>query len=301
MKTRTLPLAVLTLLVSACGGGDAGDSASEGAAMASADADRAAIAQVSADWQTHYNMGHPDMVADFHAEDGWYLPAQGGMHEGRAELIAWMKGSTDAGAQVGLMPHETMVMGDMAVGIGMYSIEVTRDGQAAEYDGSYLNVMSKASGEWKIQGGISNLSAEPPAGYPFFEDSDAPAADEGTMGEVVDAYMTHWNLGHADMVADIYTEDAMVAFANSPMVQGRDEVASRLAERMAAGPTDIEIHDVGTMELGDGWALDGGYYMILPKGGGDPLQAGAYLALNRRAEDGSWKIHWHVSNGRVMQ
>ena len=75
------------------------------------------------------------------------------------------------------------------------------------------------------------------------------------------------NLYHPSMVAYYYTEDTKVAFAGSPVATGGEAVAPELVE-LAESPSQLTIHDVGTMELGEGWALDGGWYqMDAPDGG----------------------------------
>jgi hypothetical protein len=66
-----------------------------------------------------------------------------------------------------------------------------------------------------------------------------------------------------------------------------------------AGTQEIEIHDMGTIELEPGWAIDGGWYTLnttTPEGA--ITQTATYLSLLRQQADGSWKIHWSVSNGQ---
>ena len=97
----------------------------------------------------------------------------------------------------------------------------------------------------------------------------------------------------------MYTEDAAVSFSNSPLLQGRAAIAARMVERMAAGSPKLELHNVGTLDLGEGWAVDGGWYMLTATPETGPIsQTGTYLSLVRQAEDGSWKFHWSVTNGQ---
>ena len=58
----------------------------------------------------------------------------------------------------------------------------------------------------------------------------------------------------------------------------------------------LTIHDVATVPLGEGWALDGGWFQIDASEGGDPIAVGSFLLLCKQGEDGSWKMHWEVSN-----
>jgi uncharacterized protein (TIGR02246 family) len=98
------------------------------------------------------------------------------------------------------------------------------------------------------------------------------------------------------MVADLYTEDGMVSFSRGGPLHGRTAIAEALAAMMAENPSQIDINDLSTMELGEGWALDGGWYEATDADSGEPTQYGGYFQLMRQADDGSWKIHWAVSN-----
>jgi hypothetical protein len=56
---------------------------------------------------------------------------------------------------------------------------------------------------------------------------------------------------------------------------------------------------VNTADLADGWKLDAGWYeMTSTPPEGAMTQSGTYVNLLRREPDGSWKIHWAVSNGQ---
>jgi len=164
--------------------------------------------------------------------------------------------------------------------------------------GNWLATYNKqADGNWKLGWVTSNMNHEWPEGMMVAAGPETEMEEEGTMADLVGGYMTHYNLGHPSMVADYYTEDAVAAFAGSPAVSGREAVAASLEERMAAAPADIEIHDMGTLELAEGWAIDGGYYLINSKESGEAVRGGNYMALVRQDEDGSWKLHWSVTNG----
>ena len=70
-----------------------------------------------------------------------------------------------------------------------------------------------------------------------------------------------------------------------------------VTDEMAEMPgAHVTIHDVATVPLGEGWALDGGWFQIDASEGGDPIAVGSFLLLCKQGEDGSWKMHWEVSN-----
>ena len=111
------------------------------------------------------------------------------------------------------------------------------------------------------------------------------------------AYTQHYNLGHASVVAGLYTDSAFSAFGDAPAKQGRAAIQAYLTEQMAQGSPQLTIHEVGTTEFPDGWAIDGGWFEVkatTPQG--PAARMGGYMLLARRGADNSWKIHWSVTN-----
>lgn len=298
MKIRMIAPVLLALFAVSCGG-DAGEPAAAG--MSS---DDQALAELREAWALHYNLHHASMVADYYAEDAVVLAADGSVTEGRDAIAADLEAQMEGSPTVTLPPPgagETMVFGDRAVSMGSYEIETTPAGSdPMSISGSYIISFSKESGEWKIASIVTNYDSPRPEGWAYESMGDEPPEDEGTMTDLVEGYARHWNLGHPSMVADYYTEDARVAYSDSPVVTGRAAVASELEESITENPSQLTIHDVATWELGEGWALDGGWYQMDAPDGGDPMLAGTYLILCKQAEDGSWQIHWAVSNGHPL-
>jgi len=302
MKTRirTLTPALLYLAVTACAG-ESADTPPEGASGPEAapemSADEQALAGMAEYWATHYNMGHPDMVASLYASDAWFLNSNGGLSSGPEEIAAALAANAAMSPQIEITPGDMMIFGDQAVGWGTYTVTMTPEGaDPMSYGGSYLTHSTKVEGEWKIAGHISNLTDDPFEGFEFTSPESEPGPNEGTMGDLVEAYETHFNLGHPDMVADLYTEDAMASFSRGGPVHGRAAIAEALSSLMAQQPSYLQINDLATMELDEGWALDGGWYMQSPSEGAEPFAVGGYFNLLRQADDGSWKIHWMLSN-----
>ena len=295
MKIRKNLAVFIALAVAACSADT--EQASEASATPELSADEMALNQLRDDWALHYNMGHASVVAGYYAEDAWSMTANVTYLAGRDAIEADMAATMEAvSPQISFSGGENMIFGDRAVAMGTYSIEATAPDGDVTSSGTYLVTFSKLEGEWKIQGGISNYDAEPPEGFEYGVASDVPE-NEGTMGDLIASYQTHWNLGHPSMVADLYADDAMVAFANLPTAEGREAVGVMLADRMEANPVDLTINDVGTTDFGDGWALDGGRYQMDGKDGGDALRVGMYLLLVSQTDDG-WRIKWAVTNAR---
>ncbi len=298
MKIRIVAPALLALFLVSCGG-DAGEADAPAAAEMSPD--EQALAELREAWAQHYNLHHASMVADYYAEDAFVLAADGSVTDGRDAIEANLEAQMGGSPAATIPPGEVMVFGDRAVSMGSYSIETTpADSDLMSISGTYLTSFSKESGEWEITSVVTNYDSPRPEGWAYAGMGGEPPEDEGTMTGLMEGYRRHWNLGHPSMVADYYTEDAKAAFSDSPVVTGRAAVASELEEFMTESPLEITIHDVATWELGEGWALDGGWYQMDAPDGGDPVWAGTYMILCKQAEDGSWQIHWEVSNGHPL-
>lgn len=260
--------------------------------------DEAALEQVRADYVTHYNMHHASVVADMFTDSAFALWADGSVAEGKPEVLTSLEADMAGKPTLDLTTGDMMVFGDNAVARGGYSVIVTPEGASAmTLAGNYLTYFQRVNGEWKIGGLMGNYNAPPPPGMPT-PPQDEPPPDNGTMADLNAALTQAFNAGDAAALAALFTEDAVVGFANRPISEGRAAIQTALGEMITPGAT-LELHDVGTMDLGDGWALDGGWYMLNATADTGAIhQGGIYLSLVRRAEDGTWKIHWSVVNGQ---
>jgi uncharacterized protein (TIGR02246 family) len=297
MKTRIRTLTPALLILAAACAGETADTPPEAEAAPEMSADEQALAEMAEYWATHYNMGHPDMVASLYAPDAWFLGSDGRLSGGPEEIAEALGANAPMSPQIEITPGDMMIFGDQAVGWGTYTITMSPEGaEPMSYGGSYMTHSTKVEGEWKIAGHIGNLTDEPFEGFEFSSPEDEPGPNEGTLAELEAAWETRFNEGNANMVADLYTEDAMVSFSQGGPVHGRAAIAEALAALMEQNPSQIDINDLVTMPMGDGWALDGGWYQMTAPESGDPIQFGGYFQLVRQAEDGSWQIHWAVSN-----
>ena len=303
MKFRpTLPIFV-GLAVASCAG-ETGDATAEiemaePAVEVAVSADEAALEDLRATYAEHYNMNHASMVADLYADDALTLLADGSVNEGKEAITAGLEAAMASSPTLDLTTGATMVFGDWAVARGAYGVDMTPEGaEAISTSGHYMTVFSRQADAWKIQFVITNYDAVPPEGFPAAEGEAEPPPEEGTMSDLVAAYEEHFNAGHAAMVAGLYTEDAVSALSNLPLAEGRAAIEVLMGERFAMGSPQLVLHDIGTLELGDGWAVDGGWYELnATSEEGDVTQIGNYMLLCRQQEDGSWAIHWAVSNG----
>jgi uncharacterized protein (TIGR02246 family) len=291
MKLRLSMLMLGSMLAAACGGEKA-----EVPEVSAASADTTALEKIREDYVGHYNMAHAPIVAELFSDSAIYLGADGSIDEGKTEILAGLEAGMAAKPTLGLATEETIIMGDHAIGRGTYTLALTPPGAASQLNvaGNYMTYFTRENGAWKIRVVVTNYDAPPPEGLPRAAADSSVPPENGTMKDLANEFATHHNMGHASVVAGLYTDDAIVAFANSKPVQGRAAIEAALTALMAEGSPQIAIHDVGTTQLDAEWALDGGWYELKPKTGA--ATAGIYMSLVRKAQDGTWKIHRSISN-----
>ena len=288
MDTRTrwliLPFA---LLIGACQPAD-DDAAADGAA-ATADIDA-----LRASYVEHYNMGHPDMVADMYAEDAVGLMADGSVLRGREAIGAGLTEQLAASPELALTQLDALVMGDTVITNGTWSVTVTPEEGATPVtrSGHYMAAHTRGADGWEVAGVITNYDAQQSAEALRGTTPAEPPSEESTLTGLAEAYETAWNAGDAAGVAALFAEDAWAAFANLPAVEGRAGVEQVMAQRVRG---EIDVHGVATADLGEGWQVDAGWYEIT--GDGDDV-IGNYWLVTRAEGDGEPVIHWAVSNGR---
>jgi uncharacterized protein (TIGR02246 family) len=292
IRSLLLPLA---LLVGACQSAD-DDASLDGADATAADARTAGIDALRASYVEHYNMGHADMVADMYAEDGVALMADGSVLLGREAIAAWLaEQMAGASPEVALEQIDQMAFGDSVVTIGRWSVTVTAEEGAAPVTsgGHYMAAHTPSADGWEVAGVITNYDVQQSAEALQGAWPSEPAEEESILGAFLEAYEAAWNAGDAEGLAAMYAEDAWYAGADLPAVEGRDAIQQVLEPRVRG---EIDIHGVGSMDLGDGWVLDGGWFEI--SGAEDGDYVGSYWTLSHADDDGERLIHWLVSNGR---
>ncbi|HSG46455.1 MAG TPA: nuclear transport factor 2 family protein [Longimicrobiales bacterium] len=298
MEHRRLPLALAALALVACGEPPADEETV--AAGPAVSTDQIAIAALAEYWEDQYNLHNADSVAMVYTDSAWVAPADGGMFTGRDEIRGWLAGDFAASPAIDITPRNNIITGDYAVDLGSYSVTVHPEGaDPVSFSGTYMNALEKIDGEWKIAGTMSNYDDAPPEGWAWNPASDEPAPPDNPVSPaLVEAYEAAWNAGDAAGVAALYTADALVAFSNGPVLQGAAGVEASLAARIVPGAT-IDIHEVGSQDLGNGWTGHGGWYEITGAEG-DVVQTGFWMNVTRLQDDGTRKIHWTLTNARPV-
>ena len=294
MKVRNLLLLFLAAtFVTAC---SAQDEAAYDTPDATADAsvdDAAALDALREGYAEHYNMGHADVVAANYADDAVTVMADGGVNLGRAEILANLEAGLAGSPTVRIDRDDIHLAGEMAVGRGNWGISMPVEGaDPIVQSGQYMTYFKQVEGEWKIGIVASNYDSEqPPEAHMGALSENLDDEEDHVMDGLMTAYETAWNAGDASAIGWLYTENAHASFASQPAVQGRAAIEASMEG--ISGTADI--HAKGTIDLGDGWAVNGGWYEIMDDSG---HSVGNYLLLAQATEDGSYQIHWLVSNGR---
>ena len=299
MRVRLAPVLVLLLIVTACAPAAAPDP--EPAVDAGPTDDEAAVDAVRAAYVEHYNLGHADMVADLYTEDALTLFADGGVSMGREAIQAALEAALTGGPTASIESGGIVVMGDQAVSRGSYAIEIAAEGEEpVSLNGHFMTGFERVDGEWKISVVLTNFDAPPaPGAQSIPGPADAPEEiTEGPLAALATSYAEHFNMGHPGVVAAMYADDAVVAFADQPLDEGTEAIEASLAAR-ADGVNQLVIHTVGSEDMGDGWTFGGGWYEVTtPTDDGEVSQVGSWLGLASTDADGTTKFKWAISNVR---
>jgi uncharacterized protein (TIGR02246 family) len=278
MKTRNTLFLLSVAALAACGGGEPAEPPMS---------DEEALAARTAHYQEAFNAHDAAAVAALYVEEGVTLNSDHSVSEGRAAIETRLEAQFAASPTLSLEPAETMILGDMAVSHGSYTYE----SQGTSTRGHYMTASAKQeSGEWMGMGSITNRYSPLPEGTAPQPLPDERPPEEGMMTELVEQFERHYNLGHADMVADLYAENAVAAFSDAPASVGRAAIAAELQRRMDQGPAALDIHDRGSVDLGDGWMLDGGDWEVTAEDG-TVMREGFYMNLVHNGQ-----IVWGVTN-----
>ena len=126
--------------------------------------------------------------------------------------------------------------------------------------------------------------------------AEEAAMDDGAgIRALVDDIVLHYNMHHASMVADFYTDDAVVLGANGSVLMSKEDRVASLEGAMAGNPTlAVDVSDV--MVFGDNAVARGSYSIEVAPEGMDPASfSGSWMAGYAKA-DGAWKSEVLLTN-----
>lgn len=148
--TRLIVLAALPLLL----GADRGHAQDAKAAI-----DEAALA-----WESAFNAGDGQGVAELYTEDAALFPPDAERVDGKAAIAGFWQGAIDAGlADADLETLEVVEAGDLAYEVGTVTLSApTSDGDRAPVSGKYIVVWQhEGDGAWRLHRDIWNMNPPP--------------------------------------------------------------------------------------------------------------------------------------------
>lgn len=116
------------------------------------------------------------------------------------------------------------------------------------------------------------------------------------------SYEEHYDMGHADIVADMYAEDAVALLADGGVHDGREAIAANLAQDMEASP-DLALEQLDAIVGADGeMAVTIGTWdvTVTPDDGDAMTYGGHYMTANARTADG-WTLLGVITNFDAQQ
>ena len=294
MTFRSIIALLAVVAIAACGGAATEEQVEVVEELPMDDA--AAIAAMIEEYNLHFNMGHSSMAADYHT-DGIFLPADGSLIRTAESRLAWYEAQMVGNPENQVSADDVLVLGDSAVAHGSYSTTGTPEGEPVTRGGNWMARLNKVDGNWRWAVGLSNMDTAPPEDLPapVVRDEGSAEVEDSLIAELMGYYGTHFNMGHAGMVASRYAEDAVAAISGRSKMVGRAAIEEDMSARMeAAGNPQLTIHVAGAQDLGDGYVFGGGWYETASDSGN---QAGSFLVLARADDDGNMQIQWTISNG----
>jgi uncharacterized protein (TIGR02246 family) len=122
----------------------------------------------------------------------------------------------------------------------------------------------------------------------------AVSQDKGQIQKLSDQFSEAFNKGDATTIAAMYTEDATVLPAGSPLVRGRDAIQAF----WKAGAEQLEGMSLTTVDvqpLGSEAAREIGTFVLKTKGQTPKEIGGKYVVVWQRV-GGSWKLGTDIWN-----
>ncbi len=106
--------------------------------------------------------------------------------------------------------------------------------------------------------------------------------------------------GDATTLANFYTEDAMLLPPNFPMIKGREAVEAFWAGGFQMGIKEIVLTIVEVIGMGDMVCEIGESEVTIQPEGMDAIKdKGKYLAIFKKAVDGTWKVYVDIWNSSM--
>lgn len=129
------------------------------------EAERAAVVQVSQQFQDGINASNVDAVAGLYASDFTLMPNAAETIRTTDALRTYLTGFTQAGIKDLKITSEKLELaasGDLAVDVGTYAGTAQSPAGPAPFSGRYVVALRKVDGAWKLVLDMDNLPIAPP-------------------------------------------------------------------------------------------------------------------------------------------
>lgn len=162
---RSAAAVAAALVLAACQAKETADQLQTRMASESAAA-KTAIEATNAEFASHFNQGHADVVAGYYTEDAVFMAPNAPAAEGRAAIQKAIEELLPLKPQLTLTTVSVVANGPLAVERGTYVMTLTPPGAPAAVSdtGKYLVHWHQVDGKWLLAGDIfnSNLPAAAP-------------------------------------------------------------------------------------------------------------------------------------------
>lgn len=138
---------------------------------------------------------------------------------------------------------------------------------------------------------------EDTAGEELAENGMADAASQAAwLDDYADRYERHYNAGHADSIAAMYAEDAVLLAADGSVAMGRSAIAAWNAGQMAQGSPQLAVSVIDRKAVGDTVLAIGSYTVSSTPEGAEPVEFGGYWMAAYGATPNGWKTLGLIAN-----
>jgi ketosteroid isomerase-like protein len=111
--------------------------------------------------------------------------------------------------------------------------------------------------------------------------------------EAILAKYEQWEAaGQIDSILTLYTENVVLAFANQPIIEGKQAVRDNAAQMYAMGTPSLDLRTQSATASGDLGVERGTYVFNMTLAQGAPAAMAALFP-----DSGSYLTHWHRVNG----
>lgn len=272
----------------------------EGQTMLSTKDDDGIVLQFLREFETAYNSHDPVTAAKLYATDATWLAAAGAVFEGQTAITDALEYfMTTVPPVLSLHNTEAIVLGDHAVTIGTYTLSGDVSEQTRTLGGSYLNVLKKETNRWQIVVQQMNYNVAMQADMWVGSLDVVQGLPEGRLlSDLARAYEAYFIQADTANLSTIFNKAGWLSFAGSPLLVGHD-ASSQVFQDGINNAHCLTIHEVSSLELGNGIVVDSGWYELVEDTA--QLQWGTYTVLAQQDEAGEVLIDWLVSTSSPLK